>query len=83
VQREAITAELKSFLEREFPNQAVELGESTNLLEEWFVDSLGVVETVLFLEQRFDIELSRADVNGTNFKDIESLSRLVSERLKT
>jgi acyl carrier protein len=71
---------LKSFLEREFPSQERELTERTNLLEEWFVDSFGLIETVMFLETEFGLSVSRADINGENFKDIESLTRFVEQR---
>jgi acyl carrier protein len=37
---------------------------------------------VLFLESEFGLALSRADVNGENFKDIASLARFVEERRK-
>ena len=77
----AIASRLKTFLEQKFPYQDVTLTESTNLLEDWFVDSLGVVETVMFIESSFGITLSRADINGTNFKDIKTLSGLVAERI--
>ncbi len=76
-----IAARLQAFLEEDFPNDGVELTPTTDLLEEWFVDSLGISQTVMFLEESFDIEISRADINGTNFKDLRSLSRFVADRL--
>ena len=76
-----IAARIKTFLEEEFPNQGVELTLETDLLEEWFADSLGITETVLFLETSFGIEVRRADINGTNFENIGSLSEFVAGRL--
>jgi len=75
-----IQQRIQCFLESEFPNEGVSLALDTNLLEEWFIDSLGITETVLFLEASFGIQLSRADINGENFQDIESLSALVARR---
>ncbi len=80
MQKSEIAARIKRFLEEEFPNDAVDLNDQADLLEEWFIDSLGITETVLFLESSFGIDLSRADINGTNFKNIESLSELVARR---
>jgi acyl carrier protein len=77
-----ITSDLKVFFEREFPNPGVALTETTSLLEDWFVDSLAIVTTTLFLESHFGIELQRADINGENFRDIASLARLVAGRLE-
>lgn len=76
-----ITQRIQQYLEEEFSNEAVRLEVSTDLLEEWFIDSLGITETVLFLESSFGIELTRADINGENFKSIETLTGLVARRL--
>ena len=76
-----ITEELKAFLQLEFPNQGVDLTETTDLLGEWFVDSLGIIETVLYLEQNFGIDIKRADINGDNFRNLQTLSDFVDSRL--
>jgi len=76
-----ITTRLLQFLQQEFPNQGVDLTESTDLLDEWFVDSLGIIETVLFLEQTFGVDIQRADINGTNFHNVATLSAFVEDRL--
>lgn len=76
-----IVDSLKTFLHGEFPNQGVELTESTDLLGEWFVDSLGIIETVLFLEKTFEIDIKRADINGDNFHNLATLSDFIINRL--
>ncbi len=80
--RKQISNRLRDFLKKEFPNDGVELTDSTDLLGEYFVDSLGIVSTVLFLENSFQIEVARADINGTNFKNIDTLSEFVEQSLK-
>ncbi len=77
-----ISNRLRDFLKKEFPNDGVELTNSTDLLGEYFVDSLGIVSTVLFLENSFQIEVARADINGANFKNIDTLSEFVEQSLK-
>ena len=79
--REEIATRIRAFLEEEFPAQDAALTNSTNLLDEWFVDSFGVVVTVLFLESAFAIKVSRSDINGTTFATIDSLTELVANRL--
>jgi len=79
--RQTIVAKLREFLESEFPNQGLSLSETTDLLNEWFVDSLGIIETVLFIEKAFGLDVSRADINGTTFKSIATLSDYISARL--
>ena len=76
-----ILAQLRGFIEQEFPAQGAELTDKTDLLDEWFVDSLGIVETVLFIETNFGIEVSRADIVGENFQNLAALSDFVSTRL--
>ena len=76
-----IASQIKTFLENKFPYEDASLSDSTNLLDEWFVDSLGIVETVQFIETNFDIRLARADINGANFENIAALSNMVAERL--
>jgi acyl carrier protein len=76
----SIAERIRRFLEEEFPNDGVELELGTNLLDEWFIDSLGITETVLFLESSFGIRLGRADISGENFENIESLTALVARR---
>ena len=76
-----VGARLKAYLEGQFPNDGAELAPDTDLLEDWFMDSLGIVETVLFIEEEFGLALSRADINGTNFRDLRALSAFIAERL--
>ena len=79
--RDEISGRIRRFLEAEFPNEAIELTGETDLLDEWFIDSLGITETVIFLESSFGIEVGRADINGSNFENIASLSAFVARRL--
>ena len=76
-----ISNRLINFLQEEFPNQGLDLTESTDLLDDWFIDSLGIIETVLFLEKTFGVDIQRADINGSNFRNVASLSEFVATRL--
>ena len=80
MEKTEIAARIRRYLEEEFPNDGVDLTDQTDLLEEWFIDSLGITETVLFLESSFGIELGRADINGSNFQNIDSLADFVAHR---
>ena len=68
---------MKEFFEEEFPNQGMELEYTTDLLNDWFVDSLGIINTVLFLESKFALSINRADINSDNFQNIDTLSAFV------
>ncbi len=80
--RTEIAGEIDTFLQEEFPNPGVTLERTTDLLNEYFVDSLGLVNTALFLESRFGIELSRADINESTFHSIDTLVEFVENRLE-
>ncbi len=71
---------LRQYLEDEFPNQGVELAGDTRLLDEWFVDSMGIIETVIFIEREFGVAMTRADINGETFQDINSLVAFIGAR---
>lgn len=79
--RDEIATRILSFIETEFPNPGMALTVDTNLLEDWFVDSLGIVQAVLFVEQSFGVRVSRADINGENFHSIATLTDFVAGRL--
>jgi acyl carrier protein len=74
---EEVSQTLKTFLTEEFEGQGNELTEQTNLLEEWFLDSLAIIDVVMFIEERFNIPMERSDINGDNFHSIETLTAFV------
>ncbi len=78
-----ISTRIRTFLETEFPNQGTELTETTDLLQDWFIDSLGIIEMVLFIEQTFSITVCRADIQAVNFRNIAAISIFVADRLGT
>jgi acyl carrier protein len=77
----AVVSRLKEFLETSFPNPGVQLTSRTPLLDDWFLDSIGIIETVLHLEAEFGIPVSRADIIAANFRDLDALATLVVGRL--
>ncbi len=68
---------IKKFLEEFFPNPSVELTKSTNIFDDWDVDSLGIVNIIAFLEKTFGIEIKQSDINLNNFENISALSNYV------
>ena len=74
MQSAEIKSQLKEFFEKEFPDPGVALTDDTHLLDDWFVDSFGIVNTTLFLEENFGIDICRADINAENFRSIETLA---------
>ncbi len=81
MQVERIELTITEFLRTEFPNDDLELGAETDLIDGWLGDSLSIVEIVLFLESEFGIRIDRADINGDVFANVASLGRFVAARM--
>lgn len=76
-----ILAEIRSFIAdwfRDGRQDGLEL--DTPLVTSGIVDSAGVVEVVEFLERRFGVRLSDADVSLRNCNTLRGLSDLVLSR---
>jgi acyl carrier protein len=74
---------IQRYLEEAFPNPGVVLALETNLLDEYFLDSIAVIDVVDYIERTFGIEVRRADINGTVFENIRALSSFVARRMST
>lgn len=46
------------------------------------IDSMGIIELVLFLERKFGITLPEGELNPVNFKSIETLTACAFRNLK-
>jgi len=76
-----IAARLHAYYCQVFPHPGRSLEYDTDLLNEWFVDSFGVIQTVQFLEDDFGVAVTRAEINAVNFHSIRALAALVRRKL--
>lgn len=53
------------------------LDDDEPLVESGIVDSLGVLKIMSFLDEEFGIDLSSAEINLENFKDVRTICGLV------
>jgi acyl carrier protein len=81
MQRSEISKRILAFLREKHSREGLALTEETDLLKEWFLDSLAVVETVVFLEQDFGLSLNSADISAATFQNVKTLTDFVAERL--
>lgn len=81
--RELIQQQIEEFIRTHFEVVADDpyLSDSINLWEEGYIDSIGIVELVAFLESNFSIELPEAMLFSPNFASIAGLTKIV-ESLK-
>ena len=72
--------EIKSYIQKEFPDSAGVDLDTVDLLEEEIVDSLGIFTLVSFIEDKFGVSIDPADINLDNFQNLDSITELVESR---
>ena len=70
---------IHAYLTKRFPALA-NLKAETPLLAGGAIDSLGTLELMTFLGERFEIEIEDGDFFGETFASLASLVRFVAER---
>jgi acyl carrier protein len=75
-------AAIRDFVMEEFvSDDDIDIDETTNLLEEEVVDSLGIFTLVAFIESKFSVSVDAAEVNLQNFETLTSITKLVDSKL--
>ena len=54
-----------------------DLTEDTDLLNDWFIDSFAIVQTVMFIEEQYNIFINHDDINEENFFSVKTLSNFI------
>lgn len=81
--RTAVVKEkIREFIHTEFPASRLQaLEDGTNLLETCLVDSLSVLEVVLFLEREFKVVFEDDELVPENFRTLSGLATFVEGKL--
>ncbi len=74
-----IEAELIDYLEKD-PRVERAVEEETELIESGVLDSLAILDLVVFVEQRFGVELTADEITPGNFGSIAALAALIERR---
>ncbi len=61
-----------------FTSDASQLDDDASLLERGIIDSTGVLEIVMFLEEQFGIKVRDSDMLPENFDKVDSIARFVA-----
>lgn len=64
-----------------FSNNGYELDDKASFLEEGIVDSTGVLELVMFVEENFGITVQDEDIVPQNFDSVAQLAAYIQRRL--
>ena len=62
-------------------NTSEKFSGTTDLIEEGFLDSLGIMSMVGFLEEQFAIHIDAEEVTIENFETLDSICELVAGKL--
>jgi acyl carrier protein len=79
--RDDIEAAIVNYLQERFPMLG-KVGMQTELLGSGAIDSLGFLEVVAFLEERFVISLDDDDFDAENLKTTSTLTDLAERKLR-
>ena len=74
--RQFITSELIS------NDNGKKLEDATPLLESGIIDSLGMIKLVVFLENKFSIQVTDQELQPENFKNLDALSLMVEGKIQ-
>lgn len=56
--------------------------DNVDLLEEEILDSIGIMYLVTQIEEKLNVTVSLADINESNFQNIESIEKLIKTYIK-
>jgi len=80
-QRNTATGSIRSFILQKFPAaRKKSIGDDTPLLESSIIDSLGVLDVVVFLERTFNITVSDDELIPENFADINRMATFAERK---
>lgn len=74
-----VEAVVHAYLSKRYPGLA-QLRPDTSLLGSGAIDSLGILELMTFLGERFDIVVQDDDFDQENFETLASLVRFINDR---
>lgn len=79
---QTIAQTLRSFIQENFLYMRPDLqyGNDDSLLAKGVIDSLGVMEIVGFLEERFEMTVEQDDVTEQNFGSVAAIARYVAAK---
>jgi len=79
---EQIQEEVREFLINNFIfDSSVQLGTEDSLMENGVVDSTGILEVIMWVEQNFGVHVEDSEVLPENFDSIGNISRYAERKI--
>ncbi len=63
-----------------FGDTDVEFGDTDSFMEQGIIDSTGILELILFLEETFGIKIEDDELVPENLDSLENIARFVGEK---
>ena len=63
-----------------YSDNGFEYGDDASFLEEGIVDSVGIMELVLFIEENFGLTVDDEDLTPDNFDSVDKLAEYIKKR---
>ena len=81
----SVEQEVRTFLAENFAlgHDLTHLSATQSLTERGFIDSVGIVELLTFLETRFDIQINDDETVPENIDTIQNIVRFIGEKRGT
>lgn len=78
-----IQSQIKQYIAKNilFSDSGFAYSDDASFLEEGIVDSLGIMDLVLFIEQSFGLSVDDEDLIPDNFDSVNKLARYIQRRL--
>lgn len=78
----SVESQIKEYIAKNllFSSDGFKYPDDASFLEEGIVDSQGVMELVLFVEENFKIQVKDSDIIPDNFDSVERLSEYVRRK---
>jgi len=78
-----IKAQVRQYIAKNllFSDNGFTYADDASFLEEGIIDSLGVMELVLFIEEKFGVKVKDEELTPDNFDSVNKLASYIQDRL--
>lgn len=71
---------IENLVKQVAPDNKDKINVDTDLFNEGFIDSLGVMHLISFIESSFEIEIQESDFELEHFRSINSIANFLNEK---
>ena len=78
-----ISKSLEQFIQEQIikGQKEIDLHQSTNLIEEGIIDSLGIMKLLTFIEESYNLQISDEELLPENFESLQAICAMVENKV--